>query len=110
MSADVKGGHTPGPWIPVYDARRLSRWRIEGAGGDAWVADVVQLAKGDFPEFEANARLISAAPDYSAAAAMIIEAFSCAPDEVIAGAFGDDMLAALKATRAAHAKAEGPSS
>lgn len=53
--------HTPGPWI---DGGRAGYGRMVRAGSDAeprWIA--VVYGEGTTPEFEANARLIAAAPE-----------------------------------------------
>ncbi len=49
--------------------------------------------------------LLCAAPDYDAAARKMVAALGYAPDEVIEGAFGEDVLEALNALRAAIGKA-----
>ena len=58
-------------------------------------------------EDAANARLISLAPDYHAAAEMLINAFGDAPDDVIRGAFGEEVFAGLCALQSAHGRSTG---
>lgn len=114
---DGPAGHTPGPWIsePTVDAEGISviasfeaDFISNPTRGQVCHISVVVGASGDDPEVaKANARLIAAAPDYDAAARKMVDALGYAPDEVIAGAFGDDVLEALNALRAAIARAEG---
>lgn len=60
--------HTPGPWIHrVDDFVDGSKYLITDSDGDAVavaspLVDKEGVSRGDFPERDANARLISAAP------------------------------------------------
>ena len=60
MSDETKDKHTPGPWL----------WKDSGLWADA---DFVHTA--GTPEFEANARMIAAAPDLLAALEHCVEAY-----------------------------------
>ena len=69
----MKGGHTPGPWVE----NGISDWypdRYEGRGGASWtiirsesadhdLAIVMTTRHHEDEQFDANARLITAAPD-----------------------------------------------
>ena len=90
MSDEHKPKHTPGPWH-WEDSGLWSKW------------DFVYLSKGT-PEFEANARLIAAAPELLAALRGIIETLGYL--EANGGIDAPHRLA-LIAARAAIAKAEG---
>lgn len=97
--------HSPGPWTPGYSERRGV---LCVTSPTTWVCG--ELFNGDArdigrEEAKANAALIAAAPDYADAAEKIIRAFGDAPDEVIAGAFGSEMLVALNGLRGARVKA-----
>ena len=59
---EIKQGHTPGPWIILDDTRKPCQ--ITAKGSAIRVADVWAT---DFPDGQANARLIAAAPDLLAA-------------------------------------------
>ena len=82
-----KSKHTPGPWN-WEDSGLWSRW------------DFVYTTK-EIPEFEANARLIAAAPDLLEALKAI---YNAAPCEKPANA---ELWEAMQLTRAAIALAEG---
>ncbi len=84
--------HTPGPWeVELGTANR--DWHIIKRG-TAWNATSA--------ERDANARLIAAAPDLLAALALILADYSAAY-----GGDEKDEPKAMKAARAAIAKAEG---
>ncbi|MET3481590.1 hypothetical protein [Methylobacterium sp. 1973] len=52
--------HTPGPWMATIG----NRGTLCVISGDAWICGELSNGNGEFPgEAEANARLISAAPE-----------------------------------------------
>lgn len=96
--------HTPGPW--KIDPKTSTR--IVGAG-DRGIASAGgyfnnQDSAAVYAENEANARLISAAPDLLAAARAL---FDAPHYDHFATRLNDAEMAALDALRAAVAKAEG---
>lgn len=86
--------HTPGPWVAERRSTMVAT-AIDGAYGYE-LFDV----RCDVPEFEANARLIAAAPDLLE----VLEQFVAWVDAPSESAFSDSQLAAA---RAAIAKAKG---
>lgn len=90
--------HTPGPWL---EARRSAGAHIRADGGEvAWLRSHMGLSNN---EIEANARLISAAPEILMALREMITEFDA--DEFGAEA----QLQACSKARVAVAKAEGRS-
>jgi hypothetical protein len=109
--------HTPGPWKVVKPFDDYDEWRVAIDDGDPGVA-VVAVMDGQ-PEDAANAQLMAAAPEmYEALVA--INAGWATPKECSHGEEPDycdgcryemelAVAAAIKAARAAIAKAEGRS-
>lgn len=94
--------HTPGPWIA--ERNHDGDWVISQPGNDGQV--VCCLRGCDGPEWEANARLIAAAPDLLAACNSALAGFA----GVEAGMGAPGMLAdcaSVTQLKAAIAKAEG---
>lgn len=91
----MMGAHTPGPWTlePVTEFRPT---RVEPR-----VADVLGLGA----EAEANARLITAAPELLAALKRSVEVLDA--EGVVYGNCDDEPLDVLAAARAAIVRAEG---
>ena len=97
---------TGGPWSYVRNGMD-SRWVIDSHPGRA-----LACTAGFEPDNEANARLISAAPDFAAAAASLIEAWDArttGAQQIITGKSDADLqkqaMAAIDGLRAALAKA-----
>ncbi len=90
--------HTPGPWF-VFDDE------IVAEHSDTHVADVALMDGFNPTEWQANMRLIAAAPELLDAARLAVDAIEQTRDE-----FGLKLAAekASLALRAAIAKAEGP--
>lgn len=100
-----KVGHTPGPWVrDKYGSLRGGNGREVNVRG---LGIGTLLASGTYDEAEANATLIAAAPTMLKAGSKMVAALSVAPDEVIEGAFGADILEALTDLRAAIRLATG---
>jgi hypothetical protein len=96
--AEKKTAHTPGPWQAVDD-------EILACDGDVRIADV-PLCDGTNPtEWQANARLIAAAPDLLAA--LKDTSFRLATLIAAFGAFSDANARALDAADNVIRKAEG---
>jgi hypothetical protein len=96
--------HTPGPWMAWLDedTNKFSVYRDRGRGVGEWVAEV----HGTKGCFQANARLIAAAPDLLSE----LQALVNAVDGYIEAAIRDGepvYLASPESARAAIAKARG---
>ena len=90
--------HTPGPW-----QARKDRWYLTIEAGDCWVAQVPNFADRTTERMEANARLISAAPDLVEACSLAAAEFKSQWDS--GGKRGSGFLAAYDAARKAIRKA-----
>jgi hypothetical protein len=98
--------HTPGPWVvkpPGSVVGHEASCAVKEPSASDWVA-TVQVS--NVPEWEANARLIAAAPDLLAAldGIVVLAEFGwlhCHPG------VRDENLARVRAARAAIAKATG---
>lgn len=113
----MSAAHTPGPWDfgPGYEPGK-STFDLYGPGGRQVIASAsyenMWLATYDLNTDAANVRLIASAPDLLEAAILaedIIDDFlgHLSPDEQVACKEDPKASAALKALRAAIAKATG---
>lgn len=113
--------HTPGPW-KVLNARKedwlgrpLEYWTVTADDGDEWLCASPEWDPEHEAESEANARLISAAPDSHEANVMCVEAMDrffgiesyWNDDLIYAELPSSELAAAYFAARAAIAKATG---
>lgn len=110
----VKSGHTPGPWSGGY-----SEWSVDNNGENTCasiladnredpVCIVVEgAAYGRDRQLDANARLISAAPDLLAALKALFESYKQLADSGDAGFWKLENTLEGKQAIAALAKAEG---
>jgi hypothetical protein len=102
-SPDPKPAHTPGPWHTSKNFRYVrGSWVTTGDGPkDFNVCEIWTNGEGDDEQANANARLISAAPDLLAMCEQLLSLYRLHRPQ----AFGTD--ATEEAARAAIAKAQG---
>lgn len=92
--------HTPGPWA-INEILRQYSGKLEIQSGDTHIASVTVGKKGITPEQEANANLISAAPE-------LLEALDLLFSHKVVNTPGGGISAeAREKARAAIAKARG---
>jgi len=105
----ANGKHTPGPWYVCPEC--AYGWDIHSVNGNIWVGDAKNShdQQDGFPttsEGEANAQLISAAPDMQEALNACDKAFAAWQVGQIPGR-PEDILALISEVRAALAKSRG---